>query len=179
MRSCKSGRDNERTMPLLHSNVACLRDRHCSGSSFVCSFRHSEGRCPCLITQSECSRHSLSAAINGSQYIDMDGCRITRVAGVAELDGSENEGGPSGAPHLSPWGKTIMLPAAVRSLLRSAPTVAPIPHRALLSVTGSQAAEFLSGIVASTPPPSPDCHFYTALLHAQARRLRGIYAYSV
>lgn len=97
-------------------------------------------------------------------------------------DGGGNEDGPSDTRALrqpSLWGSTTMLPAAVRSLLRRTPTIAPVPHRALLSVTGSQAAEFLSGTVASTPPPSPDCHFYTALLHAQARRLRGIYAYAI
>lgn len=60
-----------------------------------------------------------------------------------------------------------MLPPALRSLVRTTPTIAPVPHRALLSVTGSQAKEFLSGIVASTVPPSPDYHFYTAFLHAQ------------
>ncbi|KAI0699434.1 Aminomethyltransferase folate-binding domain-containing protein [Cytidiella melzeri] len=63
------------------------------------------------------------------------------------------------------------LPAAVRSLVRSTPTIAPVPHRALLAVTGSQVQEFLSGIIASNVPPSQDCHFYTAFLHAQARRL--------
>jgi len=70
------------------------------------------------------------------------------------------------------------LPAAVRSLARSTPTIAPISHRALLSITGTQASEFLSGIVASSAPPSPDCHFYTAFLHAQGRVLYDAFVHS-
>ena len=58
--------------------------------------------------------------------------------------------------------------SAVRALLRNVPTVAHVPHRAVLSVVGSQASEFLNGILASTvhdPPPGP---FFSAFLHAQA-----------
>ena len=50
------------TIPLLHSKVACLSERHCSGNSSGCSRRHSDGRRPFLTTQSECRRQSLSAA---------------------------------------------------------------------------------------------------------------------
>lgn len=60
-------------MPLLHSNVACLSARHSSGKSFVCSFRHSDGRWPCLTTQSELSRHSLRAVRRCWQDEDMAG----------------------------------------------------------------------------------------------------------
>ncbi|EKM59706.1 uncharacterized protein PHACADRAFT_114810 [Phanerochaete carnosa HHB-10118-sp] len=60
-----------------------------------------------------------------------------------------------------------MLPPALRALVRSTPTTARVPNRAVLSVTGSQAAEFLNGIVASTVP-QPDAHFFTAFLQAQA-----------
>lgn len=165
-----------RTMPLLHSNVACLRDRHCSGNSFVWSLRHSEGKRPCLTTQSDAKRQSFSACMSGSQYIDM-----VRATSADEMMVRTKAGRPSSGRSAKSvlWGVTIMLPAAVRSLLRTTPTVAPVPHRALLSITGPQASEFLSGIVAATPPPSPDCHFYTAFLHAQARRLRALHAHFI
>jgi folate-binding Fe-S cluster repair protein YgfZ len=62
------------------------------------------------------------------------------------------------------------LPPALRSLLRHTPSLAPVPHRAVLSVTGSQASEFLQGVVSAsvTSPPKPG---YSALLHAQVRVL--------
>ncbi|KAH9844007.1 Aminomethyltransferase folate-binding domain-containing protein [Rhodofomes roseus] len=61
-----------------------------------------------------------------------------------------------------------MLPPAVRALVRTVPSVAHVPHRAVLSVTGSQAAEFLNGILSSSIPAHPHSHFYSAFLHAQA-----------
>lgn len=66
------------------------------------------------------------------------------------------------------------LPPVLRSLVRKTPTIAPVPHRAVLSVTGSQAAEFLNGVVASSVPSSPDAHFYTAFLQAQVNDIRVI-----
>lgn len=62
------------------------------------------------------------------------------------------------------------LPPVLRSLLRTTPTVAPVPHRALLSITGSQAAEFLNGLTAASLPRHPHSHFYSAFLHAQVSR---------
>ncbi|KAI0347288.1 Aminomethyltransferase folate-binding domain-containing protein [Trametopsis cervina] len=62
----------------------------------------------------------------------------------------------------------MTIPSALRALVRTTPTLAPIPRRALLSVRGSQASEFLSGLVASGVPP-PEGHYYTAFLHAQGR----------
>ena len=65
--------EDTRTIPLLHSNAACLSARHGSGSSLVCSRKHSDGRCPCLRTQSECRRQSFKAASSGSHVFDIAG----------------------------------------------------------------------------------------------------------
>ncbi|OCB87494.1 Aminomethyltransferase folate-binding domain-containing protein [Sanghuangporus baumii] len=70
-----------------------------------------------------------------------------------------------------------MLPGAVRHLLRTTPTVAPVPNRALLYLSGSQATEFLNGVVASTVPNPPRGPFFSALLHAQGRVLYDIFVY--
>ncbi len=68
---------------------------------------------------------------------------------------------------LSLRGLTMPLPPVLRSLVRKVPTVAPIPHRAVISVSGSQAAEFLNGLTAASVPGHPQSHFYSAFLHAQ------------
>ncbi|KAI0356577.1 Aminomethyltransferase folate-binding domain-containing protein [Trametes cingulata] len=70
------------------------------------------------------------------------------------------------------------LPPVLRSLVRSTPTVAPVPHRAVVSITGSQAAEFLNGLTAASVPRHPHSHFYSAFLHAQGRVLHDIFIYS-
>ena len=62
----------QHTIPRLHSNVAFRSDWHASGSSSVWFFKHSDGRRPCLRTQSECSRQSLSASRRCVQEEDMD-----------------------------------------------------------------------------------------------------------
>ncbi|KAI9067627.1 Aminomethyltransferase folate-binding domain-containing protein [Trametes sanguinea] len=70
------------------------------------------------------------------------------------------------------------LPPVLRTLLRTTPTVAPVPHRAVLSITGSQAAEFLNGLTAASVPGHPQSHFYSAFLHAQGRVLHDIFIYA-
>ncbi|RDX53200.1 Aminomethyltransferase folate-binding domain-containing protein [Lentinus brumalis] len=70
------------------------------------------------------------------------------------------------------------LPPILRSLVRSTPTVAPVPHRAVVSVTGSQAAEFLNGLTAASVPGHPHSHFYSAFLHAQGRVLHDIFIWA-
>ncbi|GJE84610.1 aminomethyltransferase folate-binding domain-containing protein [Phanerochaete sordida] len=70
-----------------------------------------------------------------------------------------------------------MLRPSVHALLRHTPTLAPVPHRAVLAVTGSQASEFLNGIVASTVPP-PGAHFFTAFLQAQGRVLHDAFVHA-
>ncbi|KAH9947278.1 Aminomethyltransferase folate-binding domain-containing protein [Amylocystis lapponica] len=61
-----------------------------------------------------------------------------------------------------------MLPPIVRTLVRNVPTVSKIPNRSVLSVTGSQTAEFLNGVIASSIPEDTRSHFFSAFLHAQA-----------
>ncbi|KAI5124731.1 hypothetical protein M0805_005367 [Coniferiporia weirii] len=70
-----------------------------------------------------------------------------------------------------------MLPAAVRHLLRATPTVAPVPHRAVLYLSGSQATEFLNGILASTVPNPPRGPFFSAFLSAQGRVVHDAFVY--
>ena len=54
----------------------------------------------------------------------------------------------------------------LRALLRSSPSLAPVPHRALLAVSGSDATQFLNGLLANTVQGNPS---YSAFLHAQVR----------
>lgn len=56
----------------------------------------------------------------------------------------------------------------LRSLIPNVPTVAPVPHRAVLSVAGTQTAEFLNGILASSIQEPTRGPLYSALLHPQA-----------
>ncbi|KAI0824603.1 Aminomethyltransferase folate-binding domain-containing protein [Trametes gibbosa] len=70
------------------------------------------------------------------------------------------------------------LPPALRALIRNTPSVAPVPHRAVISVTGSQAAEFLNGLTAASVPRHPYSHFYSAFLHAQGRVLHDVFIYA-
>ncbi|KAI9001256.1 Aminomethyltransferase folate-binding domain-containing protein [Trametes punicea] len=70
------------------------------------------------------------------------------------------------------------LPPALRALVRKTPTVAPVPHRGVISITGSQAAEFLNGLTAASVPAHPQSHFYSAFLHAQGRVLHDIFIYA-
>ncbi|KAL4241333.1 putative transferase CAF17, mitochondrial [Abortiporus biennis] len=71
-----------------------------------------------------------------------------------------------------------MLPPAVRALARNVPTVAPVPNKGLIAVTGSQAAEFLNGVVSTHVSPSNPHHSFSAFLHAQGRVLHDIFLYS-
>ncbi|KAH8118455.1 Aminomethyltransferase folate-binding domain-containing protein [Phellopilus nigrolimitatus] len=71
-----------------------------------------------------------------------------------------------------------MPPAALRHLLRTTPTVAPVPHRALLYLSGSQATEFLNGVLASSVPNPPRGPFLSAFLHAQGRVLHDVLVYT-
>ncbi|EMD40958.1 hypothetical protein CERSUDRAFT_103327 [Gelatoporia subvermispora B] len=67
----------------------------------------------------------------------------------------------------------------LRALVRDTPTIAPIQHRAILSVTGSQAGEFLNGLIASSIPESPQSHFFSTFLHAQGRVLYDVFVYAL
>ncbi|KAH7887807.1 hypothetical protein F5I97DRAFT_898092 [Phlebopus sp. FC_14] len=67
------------------------------------------------------------------------------------------------------------IPAPLRALLRTTPTVAPVLNRALLSVSGSDATSFLNGLLANSVQARPS---YTAFLHAQGRVLHDIFLYT-
>lgn len=58
--------------------------------------------------------------------------------------------------------KALFLPPSMSVLAR-------VRNRAVLSVTGSQATEFLAGVLASTVHPPTAGPFFSALLNAQAR----------
>lgn len=175
-------------MPRLHSNVAWRSALHCSGSSSACSFRHSEGRRPCLRTQSEWRRQSLSAERRCEQEEDMEsgqGGRAVRRRRRPRLRSpTPSSSAFSLARSSAPCSRraqalaayTMPLPPILRALVRNTPTVAPVPHRAVISVTGSQAAQFLNGLTAASVPQHPHSHFYSAFLHAQ---VRNVYLLSV
>lgn len=68
-------------------------------------------------------------------------------------------------------------PASVRSLIRRTPTIARISNRAVISVSGSQASEFLNGLLTTSVTNPPHGPFYSAFLQAQVRsssKLHGI-----
>ena len=59
------------------------------------------------------------------------------------------------------------IPQSVRALIRATPTIVRLQNRALISVSGSQAAEFLNGLLSTAVPTQPYRPFYSAFLHAQ------------
>ncbi|KAG0709561.1 hypothetical protein DFH29DRAFT_1011490 [Suillus ampliporus] len=67
------------------------------------------------------------------------------------------------------------IPPSLRALLRTVPTVAPVSNRAVLSVSGSQATEFLNGLLASSVQGKQT---YGAFLHAQGRVLYDTFLYN-
>jgi len=50
-------------------------------------------------------------------------------------------------------------------ILQKTPTVVQLTHRGILSVSGSQAPEFLNGLLSASVSKGP---LYSAFLHAQA-----------
>ena len=56
------------------------------------------------------------------------------------------------------------------STMRTTPTVAPVAHRGLLYVSGSQCSEFLNGILATSVPKPARGPFFTTILHPQVTR---------
>ncbi|KAJ7667956.1 Aminomethyltransferase folate-binding domain-containing protein [Mycena polygramma] len=69
------------------------------------------------------------------------------------------------------------MPPPLRPLIPKIPTVARVPHRSVLSLAGSQASEFLNGIL-STQVHTPPRPFYSAFLHAQGRVLYDVFVYT-
>ncbi|KAI0269266.1 hypothetical protein BC834DRAFT_820528 [Gloeopeniophorella convolvens] len=60
-------------------------------------------------------------------------------------------------------------PASVRALVRATPTAVRLQNRAIISVTGSQAAEFLNGLLSSAVTTPSRGSFFSSFLHAQGR----------
>ncbi|KAF8076317.1 Aminomethyltransferase folate-binding domain-containing protein [Lyophyllum atratum] len=71
-----------------------------------------------------------------------------------------------------------MRPAVLQTLVRNIPTVAPVPNRAVLSLSGSHLSEFLNGITSSLVHEPIKGPLYTALLHAQGKVLYDIFLYT-
>ncbi|THV08625.1 Aminomethyltransferase folate-binding domain-containing protein [Dendrothele bispora CBS 962.96] len=66
----------------------------------------------------------------------------------------------------------------LRSLVISTPSIAKLPARSILSVAGSQAPEFLNGVLASAIPKVPHRPFFAAILNAQGRVLYDLLIYT-
>lgn len=60
-------------------------------------------------------------------------------------------------------------------LLRTTPSVAPVPHRTVLSVSGSDATTFLDGLLATSLKGKQS---YSAFLHAQGRVIYDVFLYT-
>jgi len=58
-------------------------------------------------------------------------------------------------------------PPSVLALVRAIPTIVRLQNRALISVSGSQAAEFLNGLLSTAVTTQPHHSFYSSFLHAQ------------
>ncbi|CAK5275570.1 unnamed protein product [Mycena citricolor] len=69
------------------------------------------------------------------------------------------------------------MPPSLRPLISKIPTIARVPNRSVLSVAGSQAAEYLNGVVSTLvkPPPLP---LYCAFLHPQGRITHDVFIYT-
>ncbi|TDL29336.1 Aminomethyltransferase folate-binding domain-containing protein [Rickenella mellea] len=58
------------------------------------------------------------------------------------------------------------------------PAVAQVPHRSLLYLSGSQASEFLNGVLATSVPSPSVGPFFSTFLHAQGRVLYDVFVYN-
>jgi hypothetical protein len=58
-------------------------------------------------------------------------------------------------------------PASVRALVRATPTIVRLRDRAFINVSGSQAAEFLNGLLSTTVTTQRHASAYSSFLHAQ------------
>lgn len=61
----------------------------------------------------------------------------------------------------------MRIPASVQALVRATPTIVRLQNRALISVSGSQAAEFLNGLISTAVTTEPHRSFYSSFLNAQ------------
>ncbi|KAF9452490.1 Aminomethyltransferase folate-binding domain-containing protein [Macrolepiota fuliginosa MF-IS2] len=71
-----------------------------------------------------------------------------------------------------------MAPGFLSNLLRKTPTIAKLSNRGVLSVSGSQASEFLNGLLSTSVPNPPSGPFFSAFLHAQGRVMYDVFLYT-
>ncbi|KXN83689.1 Putative transferase CAF17, mitochondrial [Leucoagaricus sp. SymC.cos] len=71
-----------------------------------------------------------------------------------------------------------MAPGFLANILRKTPTIAQLTNRGVLSVSGSQAPEFLHGLLSTSVPSPPKGPLYSAFLHAQGRVMYDIFLYT-
>ncbi|EKM80344.1 hypothetical protein AGABI1DRAFT_38285 [Agaricus bisporus var. burnettii JB137-S8] len=71
-----------------------------------------------------------------------------------------------------------MPPAFLSNVLRKTPTIARLANRGVLSVSGSQAPEFLHGLLSTQVSDPPKGPFYSAFLHAQGRVMYDVFLYT-
>ncbi|KAI9510448.1 Aminomethyltransferase folate-binding domain-containing protein [Russula earlei] len=69
-------------------------------------------------------------------------------------------------------------PASVLALVRAIPTTVRLHNRALVSVSGSQAAEFLNGLISTAVTTPPHRSFYSSFLHAQGRVIYDVFVHA-
>lgn len=74
------------------------------------------------------------------------------------------------APSIGSRVIALMPPPILHTLSRTTPSIAPIAHRGILSINGSQSTEFLNGLLASSVRKPAQSQF-SAILHPQARTL--------
>ncbi|KAG9317538.1 mitochondrial protein [Chiua virens] len=63
----------------------------------------------------------------------------------------------------------------LRTLLRATPSVAPVPNRAVLAVSGSDATSFLNGLLANSVQGRPS---YSVFLHPQGRVHHDVFLFT-
>lgn len=110
------------------------------------------------MTQSECLRQSLSASRRPWQEEDMV-VRRKRLGTHVSWTRLWNSS-------LLTEMALLKLPPAVRNILPTGPSVARLNLKSVLSVSGSQAPDFLHGILSSAVPTS-NRPFFSAALNAQ------------
>ncbi|KAJ3572456.1 hypothetical protein NP233_g3064 [Leucocoprinus birnbaumii] len=71
-----------------------------------------------------------------------------------------------------------MGPSFLANVLRKTPTIAKLANRGVLSVSGSQASEFLNGLLSTSVSNPPKGPFYSAFLHAQGRVMYDVFLYT-
>ncbi|KAH9007105.1 Aminomethyltransferase folate-binding domain-containing protein [Lactarius hatsudake] len=70
------------------------------------------------------------------------------------------------------------IPAAARALMRATPTIVRLQNRGLIFVSGSQAAEFLNGLISTAVTTQSLGSFYSSFLHAQGRVLYDVFIHA-